>query len=147
MWPKLERWLQPRASDSAAVSRELALAVLMVEAARADHDHQAAELQTIRSTLQHALQLPQPEAERLLQQALARSEASISLYEFISTLNRELDAPGKEELLLWLWQVAHADGHVDVQEEALIRRVADLLYVSHSVFVRSRLQAGTQRPH
>ncbi len=138
MWQTFERWLRPKADETAAVSRPLALAVLMVEAARADHGHQPEELRTIRSTLCHALKLSEAEAEALLQQAIARSEASISLHEFISTLNAELDAAGKEELLRWLWQVAHADGHVDVQEEALIRRVADLLYVSHSVFVRSR---------
>jgi uncharacterized tellurite resistance protein B-like protein len=42
-----------------------------------------------------------------------------------------------------LWRLAWADGRVDPQEEALIRRLADLLFVPHGVFVQEKLKAAS----
>ena len=38
-----------------------------------------------------------------------------------------------------MWQVAYADDHLDPIEEAVIRKVAELLYVNHSEFIRAKL--------
>jgi uncharacterized tellurite resistance protein B-like protein len=40
-----------------------------------------------------------------------------------------------------MWQVAFSDDHLDKYEEHLIRKVADLLYVSHSDLMRMKHQA------
>ena len=37
--------------------------------------------------------------------------------------------------------MAAADGHADAHEEHLIRRVSDLLYVSHGDYIRAKLKA------
>lgn len=142
MWSKLGDWLKraPRAKVT-DVDRHLALAVLMVEAARADFERSPAELALIRDTLAASLSLSAAEAEELLQKAVTKSETAISLYEFVSVLNDELDADEKEQLIGWLWQIAHADGRLDPQEEGLIRRMAELLYVPHGAMVRQRLES------
>ena len=41
-----------------------------------------------------------------------------------------------------MWAVAHADNEVHPHEEYVIRKVADLLYVSHSDFIRGKLMHG-----
>ncbi|MGY0640578.1 MAG: tellurite resistance TerB family protein, partial [Paraglaciecola chathamensis] len=41
-----------------------------------------------------------------------------------------------------LWKIAYADDVLDPEEEHMIRRVADLLYVSHSQFIQSKLAAA-----
>ena len=43
------------------------------------------------------------------------------------------------ELIKNMWEVAYADGNLDRYEEHLIRRVAELLYVSHSDFIKTKL--------
>jgi uncharacterized tellurite resistance protein B-like protein len=40
--------------------------------------------------------------------------------------------------------VAFADGHLDKHEEGIIRRVADLLHILHSDFIRCKLAAKNQ---
>jgi len=141
MWGKLGDWLKraPRAK-AAGVDRHLALAVLMVEAARADFERSPEELALIRETLVSSMSMSLADAEALLQKAVTKSDAAISLYEFVAVLNDELDAGEKEQLIGWLWQIAHADGRVDPQEEGMIRRMAELLYVPHSALVRQRLE-------
>jgi uncharacterized tellurite resistance protein B-like protein len=126
----------------ATVDRHLAMAVLLLETARADFERSPAELQLIRDQLGKAFALDDAQAEALLARALESAGSAVSLHQFIATLNAELDADGKRELLVWLWQVALADGRIEPREEGLIRQLADLLFVPHSDFVRTRMTAG-----
>jgi uncharacterized tellurite resistance protein B-like protein len=51
-------------------------------------------------------------------------------------------SPGqKGELIAAMWQVAFADAELDKYEEHLIRRVAELIYVPHDEFIRSKVVA------
>jgi uncharacterized tellurite resistance protein B-like protein len=124
------------------VDRHLAMAVLLLETARADFERSPAELRLIRDQLGKAFALDDAQAEALLARALESAGSAVSLHQFIATLNAELDADGKRELLVWLWQVALADGRIEPREEGLIRQLADLLFVPHSDFVRTRMTAG-----
>ncbi|MES0873564.1 TerB family tellurite resistance protein [Sinimarinibacterium thermocellulolyticum] len=124
--------------------RHLAMAVLLVETARADFADQAEERAVMRDALVDALGLARAEAAQMVEQAFAESRQAVSLHGFIDTLNRELDADGKRQLLEWLWRVAYADGRVDPQEEARIRQLADLLFLPHADFVRLRLKVEAE---
>ncbi|MDP2091517.1 MAG: TerB family tellurite resistance protein, partial [Pseudohongiella sp.] len=73
---------------------------------------------------------------------LAEKEAqqAVSLYDFTSLIN---EGYGYEEKLLLvenLWRVALADEHLDKYEEQLIRKTSDLIYVSHSDFIKTKLK-------
>lgn len=50
-----------------------------------------------------------------------------------------LDAEMRIALIKAMWEVAYADGQLNLMEEALIRKVAALIYVSHSDFIRTKL--------
>ncbi|MBI3171641.1 MAG: TerB family tellurite resistance protein, partial [Hydrocarboniphaga effusa] len=41
-------------------------------------------------------------------------------------------------LLGLLWRVAYADGKLEANEEHLLRRLSDLLHLSHGDFIRAR---------
>ena len=45
----------------------------------------------------------------------------------------------RRELLRMLWRVAYADGRLDKYEEALLRKLGDLLFLSHDDFIREKL--------
>ncbi|SEQ19465.1 Uncharacterized conserved protein, tellurite resistance protein B (TerB) family [Solimonas aquatica] len=126
----------------AGLDRHLAMAVLLLEIAAADFSRSEEELGLIRKQLLTGLQLDASSAEALLSRALDRSDAAISMHEFVALLNEELDAAGKRELLSWLWQVALADGRLAPHEEGRIRQLADLLFIPHADFVQTRLAAG-----
>jgi len=44
------------------------------------------------------------------------------------------------ELIEKLWQVAFADHQLDKHEEHVIRRISDLIHVSHSDFMKTKLK-------
>ena len=127
---------------TAAVDRELAMAVLLLETARADFERSDEELRLIREQISQRFGLDAEQTEALLTRAQERAGTAVSLHDFVAALNAELDADGKRELLRWLWQVALADGRIEPNEEAMIRQLADLLFVPHADFVRARIAAG-----
>ena len=77
----------------------------------------------------------------LLADARSRARQSVSLHDYVQTLNQSLDAAGKRRLIAMLWQVAVADGRVDKYEEHLLRRLVDLLYIPMADYVQAREDA------
>ena len=57
------------------------------------------------------------------------SKDSISFHEFIEDINNSYSKEEKYSLLEFMWKIAYADGKLDVDEERLIRRVADLIRI------------------
>ncbi len=139
MLDKLSRWFRTEAAAPDRMRRPLAMAVLLAETARADFDTQGVERETIRQMLVSQLELDQEESQALVARAFSESEHSVSLHGFLRTLNDELQPNERRELVEWLWRVAYADGTLDPYEEARVRQLADLLYISHVDFVQTRL--------
>ena len=128
-----------------ADERRLAAAVLLLEVARADYDHHPAERDALRGALAREFQVPEDTLDALLEAAELKAKESVSLFEFVQTLNRAMSAEEKRALVELLWDVAHSDGRVDPHEEHLLRRIADLLHVPHADFIRGKLAAAHRK--
>ena len=122
-------------------SLALASAALLVEIMRADHDIDRHEQQTIIVAMQTSLGIPTSEAEELLQEATQLTDASNDLHQFTRVINNQSDEQEKFSLLCNLWRVAYASDGLDKYEEHMIRRIAELLYVPHTEFIRAKLLA------
>lgn len=140
MWQKLLRHFESPPVDTAARQR-IAIAVLLLECARADFERSDSEMAAVRQALRGYLSLDDAALEQLLAEAGERARQAVSLHEFVQRLNASMQPSDKIELIAMLWHVAYADGRLDVQEEHLLRRLADLLYIPHSDFIASKLQA------
>ena len=57
------------------------------------------------------------------------SNDSVSFYEFIEDININFLKEEKLTLIKFLWDVAYADSKLEVDEERLIRRIADLIRI------------------
>lgn len=125
--------------------RRLAAAVLLLEVARADYEHHGAERAALRAGLAREFAVPEAALDALLDEAELRAKQSVSLFDFVQTLNRTMAPEDKRALLRLLWDVAHSDGRVDPHEEHLIRQLADLLHLSHADFIRGKLDAAANR--
>lgn len=119
----------------------LASAALLVELANADHEMDTAEQQVLLRILETKLQLDKATLQNLWELAHAEHKDATSLYQFTSLINDAYGHREKVQLLQHMWEVAYADGRIDRYEEHLIRKVADLLYLSHGDFIRTKLAA------
>ena len=57
------------------------------------------------------------------------SNDSVSFYEFIEDINKKFLKEEKLILIKFLWDVAYADSKLDIDEERLVRRIADLIRI------------------
>ena len=119
---------------------DLAIAALLIELSRADFSESASELDAIRQLLSRRFGLNAETVNALITRAIERADRAVSLHEFTHRLNAELPEADKLAIVEMLWQVSHADGHIDKHEEHLIRRIAGLLHVSDRDRIRLKLK-------
>jgi uncharacterized tellurite resistance protein B-like protein len=132
----------PAAPADPAARVRLAVAALLVELARADHDELAVEHAAITGLIARHFQLDPAAAEELLAEARTAVADAVSLREFTAPLHADLSYPEKLRIITMLWDVAVEDRTLDKYEEYLVGKVAELLYVSRGDVVRLRYEAS-----
>ena len=147
----IKRFLQKESKRDTIVSGvdkqqliKMAAAVLFVEVMHADHKVDKRERRFVKQALQECFSLPSNQAEELLYLAEERVKDVTSLHEFTSTLHSRLNNEEKVMLLEQIWRIVLADNDVDKYEEHLVRRIAELLYIKHSDYIRAKLNAEAE---
>ena len=108
---------------------ELTAAVLAYEIARSDGDIDKDELSVLMEEIEKiAVQVGKEKLE-ILKIIESYSKDSVSFYEFIEDINKNYSKEEKLSLLKFLWKTAYADRRLDVDEERIVRRVADLIMI------------------
>jgi len=126
--------------DSDLNNPQLALAALMIEVAEADFENAPEEKQAILNIVKTSFKLGESEAEELIQLAKEEHTNSTDYFQFTRLINDNFSAQQKIELIENLWRIAFADNVLDKYEEHVIRRISDLIYVSHSGFMSTKLR-------
>ena len=115
---------------------EMAAAVLLIEMARADFEQEDIENKMIIELLKEYFLLNGEDADDLFLEAEKIADNSVSLHEFTRTLHETLNEKAKNEIIEMLWRLALVDDSLDRYEDYLVRKIADLLYVSNSNVLR-----------
>ena len=108
---------------------QIAVAALLVEAAGMDDGFEESERRTISELLADRYRLSPDETARLLAAAEIARDQSVGMYRHIRRITDGYDARQRIEVIEMLWAVAYADGRLDPQEDALVRRIAGLIHV------------------
>ena len=116
----------------------LATAALLIEVTRADFHVDQTERRAVVEAVQRLFDLSRQETDELVALAEEEVDGSVSLYQFTQLVDRGFSQEQKAEVIEMMWRVAFADLNKDKHEEYLVRKVADLLHVSHSTFIRTR---------
>ena len=117
---------------------QLATATLLVELVRADYKESLIENKMVFAQLMQRFELSEDEAQLLVTEAEREADQSVTLQGFTRLLHERLSLAEKHAVIEMLWRVALADNHLDKYEDYLVRKLADLLYVSHSDLIRIR---------
>ena len=138
---RLFQSLNEEPAENEAPDFKTAVAALLVEVMRADNELQQQEQDMILSLLQQHFSLSAAQANTLVTTASADLDDAIDYFRFSKQINDNTSAEQRIEILELLWRLAYADGTIDKHEEHVIRRVADLLYVTHNDFIKAKLAA------
>ncbi len=108
---------------------ELTAAVLAYEIARADGDIGDEELALLMEEIKIISKKVGKDENEIFRIIEIYSKDSISFYEFVEDINSNYIKEEKHSLLKFMWDIAFADGKLDVNEERLIRRLAELIKI------------------
>lgn len=117
---------------------QLATAALLIEVTKADYELTKQESEAVIDALRQTYQLDAMALDSLLKLAEEEAHEASSLYQFTRLVNDFYNYDQKLQLIESMWQVAFADGDLDKYEEHLIRKVAELIYVSHKDFIKAK---------
>ncbi|MAF48184.1 MAG: TerB family tellurite resistance protein [Rhodospirillales bacterium] len=109
---------------------QFAAAALLVESACSDGDFDADERASITQLLRNQFELSKDETQTLIEEAEQAVEETGQLYGFTRVIKDQYTPEQRIGMIEMLWQVAFADGNVDMYESNLIRRVAGLIFVT-----------------
>lgn len=110
--------------------QKIAVAALLIEAAGMRDRFGDEERQVIERILSRTYQLQSDAATRLLRAAQEADEKSAQLFPFTHQIVEGMAPEGRVEVIEMLWETVYSDGILSPDEDALIRQVASLLYVS-----------------
>jgi uncharacterized tellurite resistance protein B-like protein len=138
----LSTFIEPTRVDSHPErTLQLATAVLLIEVMRSDADCADVEQATILKILKKRFLLSDSEVAQLTERGLRKAKAANDLYQFTSLINRELGRAERIRILEYMWQVAYADHKISAHENHLMRRMGDLLHISHGDYIAAKMRA------
>ena len=108
---------------------ELIGSVLAYEIARSDGEISVDEETLLLNEIKKISLKVGKDEKDILKLIESYSNDSVSFYEFIEDINKHFSKEDKISLISFLWEVAYADSNLDVDEERLIRRIADLIRI------------------
>ena len=116
-----------------------ACAALLIETALADKVFNVEEIDSMKRTLREVYEIDEKDLDELISESEKKVSESTSLYEYTRLINDLCNYQDKLKLINNLWTIAFADKHLDKYEEYIVRKISDLLHVSHSDFIQQKL--------
>ncbi|MDH4573409.1 MULTISPECIES: TerB family tellurite resistance protein [Salinicola] len=129
----------PQSDSRDVITTQLAVAALLSEILRADYETDPEELAMLRRMLMTQFSLDEVAVDELVEQAQRQVDEAVDHFQYVSLLNERYDYDQRVALIAAMWRLAYADHELAALEEHRIRRLADLLYVTHSDFIRTKL--------
>ena len=133
-----QKEIQVDTAQTGLQQRHLASAALLVEVALTDQKLEHSEVSALLQALQQQFQLDKAACQQLYELAQEEAQNATSTHQFTQLVNQYSSPEEKFELIKSMWSIAYADNQLDKYEEAMIRKVAELIYVSHSDFIRAK---------
>ena len=115
-------------------------ASLIIEVALADKVFDESEINLLKNMLLETYSLKLDDANELIANAEKTVNESTSLYGYTREVNDNFDYQSKLDLLDQLWRMAFADGNIDKYEEHVVRKISDLIHITHNDFIQSKLR-------
>ena len=111
---------------------------LAFEVANADDDIDSQEKDLLLDKIKGALDTSVLSENEIFNAIKEESENRISFYDIIRDINVNLEKEEKIKILEMMWEVAYADRVLNVDEEKIIKRSADMLGIKPSIVLQTK---------
>ena len=111
---------------------------LAFEVANADNDIDDREKDLILEKIRNTIDIGVLSEKEIYDVIKEESDKRVSFYDIIHDINTNLDKEEKIKILRLLWEIAYADEVLDVDEEKIIRRSAEMLGIKPSIVLKTK---------
>lgn len=149
MLKAIERFYNKRISPAGGVtgaevserSLMIATAALLIEISKADQVISPVETDVITRAVRTTFSLSDDETDELISFAEEEVKGAVSFYQFTHLINKGFSYERKLHIVELLWQVVFADAEMEKHEEYFVRKITDLLHVSHRDMIKAKHKA------
>tara|TARA_S200000501_G_C20565435_1_gene630659 strand:+ start:218 stop:643 length:426 start_codon:yes stop_codon:yes gene_type:complete len=117
---------------------------LAYEVANADNDIDVREKDLILEKIRESIDVTVLTEKEIFDEIQEESQKRVSFYDIINDINKNLDKKEKIDVLKMLWEIAYADKVLDVDEERIIRRSAEMLGIRPSIVLQTKEEFKNQ---
>ena len=117
---------------------------LAYEVANADNDIDVREKDLILEKIRESIDVTVLTEKEIFDEIQEESQKRVSFYDIINDINKNLDKKEKIDVLKMLWEIAYADKVLDVDEERIIRRSAEMLGIKPSIVLQTKEEFKNQ---
>jgi uncharacterized tellurite resistance protein B-like protein len=117
---------------------------LVYEVANADNDIDIREKDLILEKIKESVDVSVLTEKEIFDVIQEESQKRVSFYDIIHDINKNLDKKEKVDVLKMLWEIAYADKVLDVDEERIIRRSAEMLGIKPSIVLQTKEEFKNQ---
>ena len=117
---------------------------LAFEVANADNDIDARERDLMLEKIKESIDVSVLTEREIFDVIQKESEKKVSFYYIIYDINKNLNKKEKIDILKMLWEIAYADQVLDVDEERIIKRSAEMLGIKPSIVLQTKEEFKNQ---
>jgi len=133
-----KNFLSPEVGESNDQQLKLATASLFIEMMFQDHRVTDDEKQTVQKVLQENFDLSSHQTKELYRHAEQEVKQATDYHQFTNLIAKKFNQAEKIKIIEYLWMIAYSDYDLNKHEEHMVRRIADLIYVSHKDFIQAK---------
>tara|TARA_Y100000991_G_C21942622_1_gene336015 strand:- start:458 stop:883 length:426 start_codon:yes stop_codon:yes gene_type:complete len=117
---------------------------LAFEVANADNDIDEREQKIFLAKIKETIDLSVLTEKEIFNVIEEEGLKRISFYEIIQDINNGLNKDEKINILKLMWEIAYADDILDIEEEKIIRRSAEMLGINPSIVLQTKQEFKKQ---
>ncbi len=142
----VKKILGKRESDVSAdaektVNADVALCVLLLEAAHADGECSQEEKQRLMDMLAQRSDTASMQIEELVAMSYKERDEAVDIFKFTRYMNNHFSKEEKLEVMESVWRIIHTDGFLESHEDHFAHKLANLLRLSHKEFIDCKVRA------
>ncbi len=123
---------------------EIALCVLMLEAAHVDGECSDEEKEHVILTLTTKCGISREEIDEFIASGDRKRKDSVDLFQFTRYMNNNYTKEEKIEVMEAVWRIIHIDGHLEAHEDHFAHKLANLLRLTHKELIDAKIKARKQ---
>jgi len=123
------------------LNADVALCVLLLEAAHADGECSNEEKQRIITTLTERSGVPSAQIEELVKVSYKERDEAVDIFQFTRYMNTHFSKEEKLEAMESVWRIIHTDGYLESHEDHFAHKLGNLLRLSHKELIDCKVRA------